>query len=543
MGKKIFLIFLTGLTFITGKSQLVNDGATITIQAGASIVCLGNVENKNSGTITNDGKLEVRGNFLNSATYTSTTLDDSLLLTGSGNVTLNGGSSVYTNLWINKTNPTDFVTLTASISVSGKLDYDQGTFTTDPIANPSYLFSAPVSAVFDITGTKEIIGRVRRTGWANGAAVVFNQPNMQVTTSGGTAPTDFTVTMIPESAGGDPTLAEREVKRKFGFVHTGGSGFTANIRYPYLDPELNTNTEANLVPWQLVSSVWNGRLTPVTRDGSSNYVSTTGLTIAELANEWKLADPRYTMIATALLRGSWTAGPNMTTSLNSGGIIPLSQPYNVTPFNYTGTENVASIPNANIVDWVLLELRKPTSGLPQDALSGTLIGRKAGFLLNNGSVVDLDGVTPISFDINKQGAAFMAVRHRNHLGVLSISLPSNATGTYTNDYRVLANSYKATGTSSDPVILLAGGVHYGLWAGDANKSGNLAASDVNAVKLAIASSATGYQLTDVNLTANIAASDINLVKLMIAASATGSLPGRPAPPVRTNLPDPLGPDE
>jgi hypothetical protein len=329
------------------------------------------------------------------------------------------------------------------------------------------------------------------------------------------------------------------VKRKFLFAQTGGTGFTTDVRMPYLDAELNTNTEGNLVTWQNVSSVWNGRLTPVTRDGASNYVGTTGLTTTEIANEWKLADPKYTMNATALLRGPWNSGTGlMNTSLNTAGIIPLSQPYNITPFSYSGTESVGSIPNANVVDWVLIELRMPASGLPADANSSTTVGRKAGFVLNNGAIVDLDGTTPISFDINKQGAGFMVVRHRNHLGVMSNSIPSNVTGSYANDYRVLANLYKAAGAASDPVILLPSSANYGLWAGDANKTGNIAASDINAIKLAIASSASGYLFTDVNMTANVAASDVNLVKLMVAGSATGSAPARQAASIpKTNIPD------
>ena len=57
---------------VATKAQLVNDGATITIQPGAIVFCAGNVENKNAGTITNNGKLEVQGNFLNTGTYNNT---------------------------------------------------------------------------------------------------------------------------------------------------------------------------------------------------------------------------------------------------------------------------------------------------------------------------------------------------------------------------------------------------------------------------------------------------------------------------------------
>jgi hypothetical protein len=527
--------FFAGSLFLVSlaNAQLVNNGATIVIQNGGSIFCAGNFTNT-SGTITNDGKIEVQGNFANSGTYNSTGNEDSLIMSGSGNATLNSGGSMFRYLTINKAAAGDLVTLTGSITVGTKLDYLVGVLSTDYLANPSYAVNAPGSAVFNFAAGREIIGRVTRTGWANGSTVLFNGANMQMTTAGGTAPSDLTAIMLPQAFGGDPTQAEREVKRKFLFIATGGSGFTTDIRFPYSDaaPELNTNTEGNLVPWNLVSAEWNARLTPVTRDGGNNWVSTTGIDATSLVQEWKLADPRYTFNITARLRGPWN-GTDMNANLTS--VMPTAQPYGVAPFNYTGTESVGAIPNANVVDWVLVEHRKPLSGLPEDAASGTITGRKAGFLLRNGTVVDLDGVTPMSFDITKQGAAFAVVRHLNHLGVMSNSLPSNAAGTFANDYSVLANAYKNAGISSQPMVQLAGG-SYGLWAGDANKSGNLAASDVNAIKLAISNGLSGYQLTDVNLTGNLAASDVNLSKLMISSGGQGSTPLRVGEKIKSHLP-------
>lgn len=521
------------------KAQLVNDGATITIQPGALLFCAGNVENKNSGTITNNGKLEVQGNFLNSATYNNTVgNDDSLIFSGGGNVTVDGGSSVYNYVHVNKTAVGNFVTLTNNFTIGTKLTYNGGTFSTDPI-NTAFTLNAAATVPFEFTAGREIIGRVRRTSWAGAVSTVFNQPNMTVATNGGTSPTEFTVNMIPEAFGGDPTQAEREVKRKFVFSQVGGSGYTADAKFPYATAELNTNTEANLVPWNLPAGTWTGRLTPVARDAGEDWVSTTGIPEADVAQEWKLADPKYTMNATALLRGPWNSGGGvMNASMN--GILPLNQPYNITPFNYTGTESVGAIPNANVVDWVLVELRKPNSGLAADAGSSTIIGRKAGFLLTNGTVVDLDGVTPISFDIAKQGSGFMVVRHRNHLGVMSVSLPSNASGSYTNDFRVIANTYDP-GTASE--VLLAGGLgYYGLWAGDANKNGVINVTDVNATKIAVGASASGYLLTDINMSNSINVTDVNFVKIAIGASAAGNTPARPRI-VRTNLPDEIGPDE
>jgi len=524
--KKTSLLMTLVLCMICSQTfaQFYNNGATVTIQSGGLIFVQGDAQ-INSGTLTNDGKIEVQGNFLNSGTYNSNTSDDSLILTGGNNITLTLGSSTVNNLMVNKTANSNNVTLGSNIMVNTKLDYLSGNLTTDPL-NTNFVFAAPVSTIFNFAANQEITGRVSRTNWTNGTAYVFNQPNMQVTTNGGTAPTSFTVNMIPQTGGGDPSLNEREVKRQFQFTTPDGSGFTSDVRFAYIDGELNTNTEPGLAPWFLDGvSEWNGKLSSLTKDASNNYVQYDGITTTELANEWKLADAKYSMNATAILRGPWNSGSSlMNTGLNNNGIIPLNQPYSVSPFNYTGTESVIAIPNANVVDWVLVELRKPTPALPENATSGTIVGRKAGFLLNDGSIVDLDGVTPIAFDISKQGDAFIAIRHRNHLGILSNLIPSNVSGSFTNDFTVLSNNFKDNiNATSDPVVLLAGASgKYGMWAGDANKNNIVNGTDFSVVRNAIAASAEGYILTDINLSASINGTDLSITNNTISQSGSSS---------------------
>ena len=89
-------------------------------------------------------------------------------------------------------------------------------------------------------------------------------------------------------------------------------------------------------------------------------------------------------------------GAEMTTSLNS--LLPLNQPYNTAPWDYSGTESIASVPNANVVDWVLVELRE-TTGDATTATPSTVIARQAGFILNNGTIVKTDGISPLRFDV------------------------------------------------------------------------------------------------------------------------------------------------
>ncbi len=540
--KKLKIAFAAVLLLgFKSEAQLtIQSGATFSMQTGAQVTVQGNVDN--AGTLTNDGALRVQGNYSNTGTYNGVGIAGVLEMYGTGNANLSPGSSAIPNLLINKTAALDVVTLTASTTVSNGFTLTNGILTTNPTVTPTVALISPAATPFTFAAGKEVVGSVRRTGWANGTARVFNQPNMLVTTNAGTAPTDLTVTMIPS---GDPTQTEREVKRKFGFAYTGGTGFTADVRYPYLDPELTaTNTEAGLVPWRLVTAEWNARPTSVTKDGTNNWVNSTGIPAADLLQEWKLADANYTMNVTANLRGPWNGVSAMNTTLQSAGTIPLLQPYGTAPFNYIDLDPAASIP-ANAVDWVLIEHRKPASGLPADALISTITGREAGFLLNNGTVVKKDGITPISFTITKQGTAFITIRHRNHLGVLSNAIASNAAGTFTNDYTVLANSFKPVGASSDPVVLLAGaGGKYGLWAGDANKSGVVNATDISAIKAAIANSLSGFQFTDVNLSNSINATDVSLTKSTISLSGNGSgttgrTSGTAKAPVQTNIPDPI----
>jgi hypothetical protein len=537
---KIKSVLFTSLFFSFAnfaEAQLYNNGATITIQNNAYVTVMGEFKN-NTGTVTNDGKIEVQGNFINTGTYNSTGAEDSLLLTGSGPDTITLGSASINYLTIAKSTATDIIRLGGDAIISKKLDYTSGILTTDPILNPSFKLISPTTAVYNFAAGAEIIGSVKRTGWANGATNVFNQPNMQVSTAAGTSPTDLTVTMIPQNFGGDPTQNEREVKRSYKFSQNGGTAFTADIRYPFLTSELNTNVEANLVPWKLVAAEWNGLTTGATRDVLNHYVSYNAIPAADLLQEWKLADPRYTFNVTANLAGAWN-GVDMNTTLNSTSTIPLAQPFN-TLYGYAGSESVGSIPNSNIVDWVLIEHRKPITGVASDALSSTRTGRKAGFLLKSGIVVDLDGVTPIFFDITKQGTAFITLRHRNHLGVLSNALSASTAGVFANDYSLLANSYKAVGTPSNPVQLLSGGVKYGLWAGDANNNGTVNATDITIVKSAIASLANGYLLTDINLSKTVNATDVTVTKSTISSLGTGSNPARlSVTGIKTNIPDPI----
>jgi hypothetical protein len=180
----------------------------------------------------------------------------------------------------------------------------------------------------------------------------------------------------------------------------------------------------------------------------------------------------------------------MTPGINS--ILPLNQPYNVSPWNYTGTESVGSIPNGNIVDWILVELRDAASAA--SATSATMMDRQAAFLLNNGKVVGIDGSSTLQFNNSLTQQLFVVIWHRNHLGVMTSSFVTESGGNYT--YNFSTGATQAYGSTAAHKQIGPG--IWGMMGGDGNRDGGVTATDK--IPLWEAQSGTqGYLESDYNL--------------------------------------------
>lgn len=126
------------------------------------------------------------------------------------------------------------------------------------------------------------------------------------------------------------------------------------------------------------------------------------------------------LVARVFLGGAYDEATGlMNDSLRSKGLIPDQQPYSgISGLTYTGTETVASDTvfdktggNA-IVDWVLVELRDGNA-------PSTVLSTRAAFVQRDGDIVDVDGVSDLYYPEMGKGDYYVAVRHRNHLGVMS----------------------------------------------------------------------------------------------------------------------------
>jgi len=187
------------------------------------------------------------------------------------------------------------------------------------------------------------------------------------------------------------------------------------------------------------------------------------------------------------MEGSFN-GTDMNTDLTSLTILPLNQPYNTTPWEYTGTESVGSIPNPNVVDWILLELRDAPNAAA--ATSGTMIAQQACFLLNDGFVVDLDGSSNLQFDVSVSQQLFVVIWNRNHLGVMSANPLADVAGIYSYDFTISDSQAYNSGQKN------IGGV-YCMYAGDANADNVVNDLDKTGSWLTEAG-LTGYLNSDLN---------------------------------------------
>jgi hypothetical protein len=174
---------------------------------------------------------------------------------------------------------------------------------------------------------------------------------------------------------------------------------------------------------------------------------------------------------TVFLEGPFD-GASMSTTLNTENLIPLTQPYNVDPWFYEGSEAVAAIP-ADVVDWVLVDLRDADA--PENATSGTSLTDwpKAMFLKNDGSLVGLDGNAPSIGNPTVSNNLYIVIRHRNHLDVMSATELSLTGDVYSYDFSTGIDQAYGGGNGYKEI---SAGI-YGMVTGDMDGDSDIGVND------------------------------------------------------------------
>ena len=221
----------------------------------------------------------------------------------------------------------------------------------------------------------------------------------------------------------------------------------------------------------------------------SNYLLSTPATLS--TNTHVLLD------LTLFLEGPFD-GTHMNPALNQ--YLPDTQVYKGAPWNYNGGEAVDTIPNDSIVDWVLVELRQ--ASLPNQATDTSIVGRRAGFLLANGKIVDLDGVSPLRIPTNRAGRMFVVVYHRTHIPIESSDSLIRSGNRFIYDFSTSGSM--AFGNS--PLKDIGGG-KYGMYCGRVATNTGQAIGISDAVAAWDDRNRVGYYAADVNLDGLVDAAD------------------------------------
>ncbi|MBL8010672.1 MAG: choice-of-anchor B family protein [Flavobacteriales bacterium] len=236
--------------------------------------------------------------------------------------------------------------------------------------------------------------------------------------------------------------------------------------------------------------------------GNYPYFGSGIVAVSGLGEGLFLLRPQVGVRLKAFLEGPYVAQDGtMRDDLRAQGLLPLTEPYTGLGYVHTGggggetvQASVLSItgPDA-IVDWVVVELRAPADPTAVVASRSALIQR-------DGDVVAVDGTGPVRFNV-APGPWHVAVRHRNHLGVMTAQPVHMAIGARTVDLRIGTPLY-GTAAAKD-----VAGVSV-LWAGNALRDDRLrytgGANDRDPILVAIGgvvptATTSGYLGTDINL--------------------------------------------
>jgi hypothetical protein len=208
------------------------------------------------------------------------------------------------------------------------------------------------------------------------------------------------------------------------------------------------------------------------------------------------------------LEGAYNSGTGlMNDALRTLVAFPTSDPYPGLGYVHTGTGNSGTVAPATlavtgnnaIVDWVLVQLRN-------SATPSTIVASRSALVQRDGDVVDLDGTSAVAFGV-PAGNYFVAVRHRNHLGVMSAAAIALSGSPVTVDFTAAATA--TFGTNARKTV----GTAQTLWAGDDTFNGELkytgSSNDRDPILVAIGSTtpnntlANAYNSRDINLNGEV----------------------------------------
>ncbi|MEM9931568.1 MAG: hypothetical protein AAF840_17310, partial [Bacteroidota bacterium] len=206
-----------------------------------------------------------------------------------------------------------------------------------------------------------------------------------------------------------------------------------------------------------------------------------------------------------LLGGGYLSAGTMSDALRENGLLPLTEPYTGLGFQQKGFGGGETVepevfqvagPDA-IVDWVLVEVR---DGEDPDQIIAT----RSALLQRDGDIVDTDGISPLQLAGLPPNNYYLAIQHRNHIGIMTAQPLDFSMGNV--EYSFLVDPGQAFGGTNG--VSDFGDGFFGLISGDFDRNGQVQNTDGTGLTQTLGSS--GYQQGDLDLNGQVQNIDLQL---------------------------------
>lgn len=220
-------------------------------------------------------------------------------------------------------------------------------------------------------------------------------------------------------------------------------------------------------------NIYEGEVGPDFSEVLARYVLITAIdnhggdcySLSEMKINVESAPVFVSIAAEAKLSGSYDAVTDlMRDSLRSKSLLPATEPYTATGFSISNpdvpmrSDLITKTGNNAVTDWVIIELRDKDN-------PALVLSSKAALICRDGSIVEIDGISPVYFQDVATDEYYVAIRHRNHLGVMT------ATAIQLDALPVeLDFSDTSTATWGTNAQYIAGETAF-MWGGDLNGDG------------------------------------------------------------------------
>ena len=499
MKLRIFTLTIFSLLCTLSWGQLLyNSGGTITITTGATLYVEGGVENTATGTIDNNGMMEIKGNFVNAGTWESSD-PNTVKFSGNTNSDVTSGGAQFHTI-INQKDDTYNVNLMDNMTITNNLD-------------------------FNSTGGAQIVTGNFDLMLGNSATVTGYDDNEYVATTG----TGFVQKGVTANGTFEFPIGDGTNYSPLTSEYTGSAYASANLR-----ARVNDLTHPNkpIKSTDFISRYWDINATGITDyenllTGTYIPADVTG-TAADIkgasydGSEWYYGDPAN---GANLVTGSTSdlindfTGTNFFGKVNimvflqagySGGVMntnlpTLGQPTFPLISPYTDAPDTASTIPAGVTDWIKLELRDENT-------PSIVLGKISAFVKSDGSVVGMDG-TSLPQIKNGNPSSIVAVLHRSHLRIRTPAGLDVVNPTLYDFTSALSQAYDNPNILTNDAMVSLGNGDWGMWRGNVNSDLNLNVLDFGLTKTnSNPSQLNVYSVYDVNFDKNVNVLDLGIVK-------------------------------